>query len=193
MRFFTSDTHFGSIHAIIRENRPFKNFKAFDKYVVKLWNKQAGKNDIIYHLGDFVNYNDKEMDSWKSALLLIKKIKAKVILIIGNNEERIIKNHFNGIKEFKDYCISLGFLDVLKNEDIKINNINFHLTHYPKNHKKDMLNLFGHNHRATGLWKSYGLNVGCDLNHFKLHSENDIAKLLKQKINYWDNDENVTS
>ena len=81
MIFFTSDTHFSSIHAIIRENRPFKNFRAFDKHVIKLWNKQAGVDDIIYHLGDFVNYNDKENNSWQMALKLVKKIKAKALML----------------------------------------------------------------------------------------------------------------
>ena len=75
---------------------------------------------------------------------------------------------------------------------IEIKDINLHLTHFPKNHKKDKLNLFGHNHRATGHWKSYGINIGCDLNHFMLYSESDIIKLLKHKSNYWDKDENVT-
>lgn len=192
MIFFTSDTHFSSIHAIIRENRPFKNFRAFDKHVIKLWNKQAGVDDIIYHLGDFVNYNDKENNSWQMALKLVKKIKAKVILVIGNNEERIIQNYFKNFDDFKNYCISLGFYDVLKNQHIKIADTNIYLTHYPKNHKQGYVNLFGHTHRATGLWKSYGLNVGCDLNHFKLYSEKDILKLLKHKEDYWDKDENVT-
>ena len=46
MNYFTSDTHLGSIHAIIRENRPFKNSKSFDKYIIKLWNKQTTKQDF---------------------------------------------------------------------------------------------------------------------------------------------------
>ena len=42
-----------------------------------------------------------------------------------------------------------------------------------------------------GIYKSFGFNVGCDLNHFKLYSENDIKQLLKMKSLYWDKDENL--
>ncbi len=50
------------------------------------------------------------------------------------------------------------------------------------------MNLFGHTHRTTGLWKLYGLNVGCDLNHFYLFSEDEIFRLLELKSKWWDSD-----
>ena len=53
------------------------------------------------------------------------------------------------------------------------------------------MNLFGHSHRAIGLYTPYGFNVGCDLNHFRLYSENDIAHLLYMKNEYWDKDANI--
>ena len=62
-----------------------------NKKILKIWNKQAGKDDIIYHLGDFSNFNKFDSESYKTTYDYVKKIKAKVILIIGNNEERIIK------------------------------------------------------------------------------------------------------
>ena len=192
MIFFTGDTHFGSNHAIIRDNRPFKNFKKLDKYVIKIWNKQANKNDVIYHLGDFLNYNEKDTMSWKYSLRLVKKIKAKVILIIGNNEERVVSEQFQNFEEFRQYCLNLGFKDIVICADLIINKTHFHLIHYPKDHKTNVINLFGHTHRITGLWKSYGINVCCDLNYFKLYSENDILKLIRQKNKYWDTDENIT-
>ena len=191
MLFFTSDTHFGSNQIIIRENRPFKNYKNFKKYIIKLWNKQSKKDDIIYHLGDFINYNDKDQISWMKALSYVKKIKAKIILIIGNNEERIIDKTFKGdFQKFKDFCIGIGFFDVKKDDIIELKGQKFYLNHYPKKYKKGFTNLFGHTHRVTGLWKPFGINVGCDLNHFMLYSEKDVLKLVKQKNTYWDNDPN---
>ena len=64
----------------------------------------------------------------------------------------------------------------------------FYLNHFPRKHKNDCINLFGHTHRTTGLWKPYGLNVGCDINHFYLFSQNDIHLLLKRKAEWWDID-----
>lgn len=190
MIFFTSDTHFGGLDTIERENRPFKSCDKFNKYTIKLWNKQSGKNDIIYHLGDFVNYNEKDRISWSNAIRLAKKIKAKVILIIGNNEERVIKYHFgDNFDKFRQFCIDLGFQDVKKEEFLEFNNKKFYLNHFPRKHKDGYINLFGHTHRTTGVWKPFGLNMGCDLNHFYLYTVDEIERLLEVKNRRWDKDE----
>ena len=192
MLFFTSDLHFGSDYTIKFDNRPFKNSKQFEKFVIKHWNKIANLNDTIYVIGDFIDCHKIE-NSCVKKLLLVKKIKAKIVLIIGNNEERIIKYYFNNnFEKFKEYCLSCGFCDVKKFDIIKINETKFYLTHKPKNHRKDMLNLFGHSHKAMGLFKSFGFNIGCDLNNYKLYSEKDINSLLQKKENFWDKDENLS-
>ena len=54
-----------------------------------------------------------------------------------------------------------------------------------------MLNLFGHSHKAMGIYKSFGFNVGCDLNNYMPYSENDIIYLLQKKQEFWDKDENL--
>lgn len=191
MNFFTSDTHFGDNGIIKREIRPFKNFKQFEKKVIKLWNKQAKKNDTIYSVGDFFNYNKNDTKSWKNTLKLAKKIHAKIIIIVGNNEERIIKNEFdNNFENFKQILTQNGYHDVVFDAYININEFSYYLNHYPINKKDNYLTLFGHTHRSTGLWKPFGLNVGCDLNYFKLYSEDDIYNLSIEKQKFWDIDEN---
>ena len=60
MNFFTSDSHFTLMYkndTIKRDFRPFKTVKQMNRFIIKCWNKQAGKNDVIYHLGDFSNFN----------------------------------------------------------------------------------------------------------------------------------------
>lgn len=47
MRFFTSDTHFNSQNTIDMDKRPFSSTKQFDKYVLKLWNKQKRVTSFI--------------------------------------------------------------------------------------------------------------------------------------------------
>ena len=192
MQFFTSDIHFCDDGNLVVDGRPFKNYKKFDKYVIKMWNKDAKKGDIIYVVGDFVDCNNQENKTYLTCLNYIKKIKAQVVLIMGNNEERVVKFFFNNnFESFRKYCINLGFRDVYKTYTIQINNIPFHLVHKPKHYNPNMLNLFGHVHRSGGLYRPFGINVGCDLNHFKLYSENDILRLLKLKHTYWDIDQNL--
>ena len=190
MFYFTSDSHFYDQRNLITNNRPFKSIKSFDNYVIKLWNKQTTKNDTIYFLGDFVSCNGD--DGWKKSILYVKRLKAKVVLIIGNNEERIIKYFFDGdFDKFKNYCLNLGFVGVHKNLVINFDNTDFYLVHKPIHYNKNYINLFGHMHRSGGLYKPFGLNIGCDLNHFRLYSQKDIFFMLEMKQKFWDKDKNL--
>lgn len=192
MIFFTSDSHFLDETTFKIDNRPFKNVKQCDKFIIKTWNKQAHKNDTIYVIGDFVDCDNETSTSWKTALPYVKKIKADVILITGNNEDRIIKYFFNGnFEAFRQHCLNLGFKEVYKNLQIEILGQPVYLTHKPKDYKSGVLNLFGHMHRGGGIYKSFGFNIGCDLNHFRLYSTEDIKFLLYLKKDFWDKDENV--
>ncbi len=193
--FFTSDIHICSERILERENRPFKDSEEFKEFIINLWNTQTKEEDIIYVVGDFLNYNAYDKDSWKIGVETVKEIKPKVILIIGNNEERIINECFNGnFRKFRKFLIDKGFYDVKEDEYLTIDlNLNLYLNHYPSRHKEGFYNLFGHVHRASGLFKPFGLNVGCDLNHFLLFSEKDIIKFKKEASKYWLNDRDVNS
>jgi len=192
MNYFTADLHLGSNEILIRENRPFDNIVAFQNYCFSLWNKQLTKEDTLWIIGDFVNYNKNYLLSKNdvdNVFGVVKQINAKVILIIGNNEQRIIKElFFNNFDLFRYHLIEIGFSDVKREDFLVFENENFYLNHFPSSHIEKFVNLFGHTHRATGLWKPYGLNVGCDLNHFRLYSEKDILFLLEMKRKYWDTD-----
>ena len=192
MKFFTSDIHFSDENTFKVDNRPFKNVKKYNQFVIKQFNKVAKKDDIIYVIGDSIDCDNEKSNQFFEALKYVKKIKANVILIIGNNEERAIKYFFNNdFEKFKKHCIDLGYKDVLKDCYLSFGGYNFYLTHKPKDFKSDYFNLFGHVHRGSGIYKSFGLNVGTDLNHFRPYSENDILELIKFKSKYWDNDDDI--
>ena len=187
MYFFSSDTHLGDDGIVAQEARPFKHLKDFTKNLFKIWNKQTTKHDTIFVIGDFVDCDSENLHAWKQALPLVKKLKAQVVLILGNNEERIIKHFFNGdFEAFRQHCLSLGYKDVLKNHILKMRDKEFYLTHKPLDYKKDYINLFGHVHAAGGMYYPFGLNVACDLYHFKLVSEDIVFHFLGKKKKYWD-------
>ena len=191
MNYFTADSHF-SINdksVITRDFRPFESLEEMNEKIIEVWNNQASENDIIYHLGDFVNYNKLDLD-YEPLLKLVQRIKAKVVLILGNNERRILDYQFNGeFEEFKRYLMSCGFYDVIKNKtNLKIGDNEFCLTHCPIDANKEIIyNLFGHIHKCAFV-KKYGFNVGVDNHYFKLFSENDILELYTRLKFY---DENV--
>ena len=187
MNFFTSDIHFSDIETMMHEGRPFKSIKHYDKYIVSLWNKMMDKNDTLYVIGDLLDSNTKtSIECWLEAFKFIKKVKANIVLIIGNNEQRIIKRNFqNNFEEFRQFCLNNGIKDVKRNEKLSFGGYNFYLTHEPKNSKSNYINLVGHLHRTGGLWFPLGLNMACDLNYFKPFSEHDILFQLKQKAKYF--------
>ena len=189
MLFFTSDTHFYDYDTLILDDRPFQSAEEFDTFVISTWNSQAKKGDTIFVIGDFVDCDGKGYDGWKTSIKYVQKINADVVLIVGNNEERVIKTCFNNdFDSFREYCLKIGFKEVYKNLTLNICNVDFYLVHKPKERRNDMLNLFGHLHRSCGLYKPYGFNVGCDLNHYRLYDEFNIKKFLNMKKQYWDKD-----
>lgn len=190
--FFTADTHFGLndfYGTVARDFRPFKSPRQMNAKIVKLWNKQAKKNDVIYHLGDFVNYNYKDIKSYDKCFKIVRKIKAKVVLVLGNNEKRILLHEFgNDFEKFKSYLLNVGFCEVYENDYyMDLREFKLYLNHFPVNHKDDYINLFGHIH-GTGFVKRYGYNVGIDNHYLSLFSEQDIVNLIGNRSLY---DENV--
>ncbi len=76
----------------------------------------------------------------ENALELPSKFTAKIELIIGNNEQRLIDDKFDhSVEKFKNECLNYGFYTVKYNDKISIMNTEYFLTHYPINHDKLLL------------------------------------------------------
>ena len=190
--FFTADPHFSlnDIEGTIkRDFRPFETLEQMNETIIETWNKQAFSDDIIYLIGDFVNYNFRDKENFDSCYSLVKKINAKVVLILGNNDDRVMQYEFGGdFEKFKEYLLLKGFFDVVKNSlDLELRNTKLHLTHFPKNHKEDVINLFGHVHGCVFV-KKYGFNVGIDNHYLGLFSEDEIFDLIERQKFF---DENI--
>ena len=186
MLFFTADQHFSDPITFNIERRPFKNVFQCDKFMLKRLNKVAKKTDTIYFIGDFFDCDGPEFTSWRdTAAKYVKKIKAQKILIIGNNEQRIIKYFYNNnFEAFKKWCLDLGFLDVLQNATVSFNGNTYFLTHKPVDFKPDMITLFGHMHRDSGMYKSFGINLSASLHYFLPLSESDIEYWVSRYPTY---------
>ena len=100
MKFFTADIHFSDALTMKTDNRPFKNIKEYDKFIVSNCNKMAKKGDTIYVVGDLLDCDGPNTNEWKIGLKQVEKINADIVLIMGNNEDRVVKyffdNSFNG-------------------------------------------------------------------------------------------------
>lgn len=156
MIYFTSDTHFGSHRVLELSKRPFSSVEEMDQTIINNWNEIVGKDDIVYHLGDFGDYE-------KSNLL-----NGKIILIQGNYEEVDLK-----AKEgyFKIHNANFQFKpwDYITLPDGSLTFLN----HYPIRHHDNKFNLFGHIHKLC-MVKLYGLNVGTDCHNFMPINEETV-------------------
>ena len=178
MIFFTSDTHFGSDRTLKFSRRPFANTQEMDEKMINNWNKVVGKDDIVYHLGDFGNYD------------VLKKLNGKITLILGNYEQNALKTDFKGnFLEFSTYLKKIGFCDVIEDHLIlSINDSSYFLTHEPLNCSKEYFNLFGHIHEKCKC-KRFGLNIGIDCFNFAPASIDDVEFYKDAILNHYD--ENV--
>ena len=82
--FFTSDTHFGHRNIIKYCQRPFSCIEEMDDALIANWNRVVGKDDIIFHLGDFAMGGSAE---WSR---LLQKLNGKIYLILGNHDLKTI-------------------------------------------------------------------------------------------------------
>lgn len=83
--FFSSDLHFKHRRIVEYTNRGvFTTQENHDNDLIDLWNSQVKKNDIVYHLGDFV-FNCWKLDVFKS---VTDKLNGQKILIRGNHCSR---------------------------------------------------------------------------------------------------------
>jgi calcineurin-like phosphoesterase family protein len=158
---FTSDTHFGSQRTLELSKRPFKTVKGMDEAIIDNWNSVVSKDDIIYHLGDFGDYER------------VKELNGNITLICGNYEIDDIGNNFNcDYKKFMDHILDLGFNDIYINEHhiwIRDNSHRINMVHepskIPQTLKDNEYNLFGHIHGLQRI-KKRGLNVGVDAHNY---------------------------
>lgn len=126
--FVTSDTHFGHTNIIGYANRPFSDVKEMDECLIENWNSVVGKNQHVFHLGDFafgnVEYQRK----------ILSRLNGKIHFVRGNHDH----NHPEGFDNLPD-IIELktqGRLWVLSHYAFRVWNCSH----------RGAINLYGHSH-----------------------------------------------
>lgn len=151
MSFLYQILTFGQERTRVLSKRPYNSTEKMTKDMINKWNETVKPNDIVFHLGDFGDYN------------LRKHLNGKIILICGNYEDKLTD------KELLAY----GFNEVHRGSySIKYNNNTVTMQHEPHKVKdrrhlteSGIINLFGHIHKLCMI-KKYGLNVGADCHNF---------------------------
>lgn len=178
---FTSDTHFNHANIIKFCNRPFKDIKEHDEVLIENWNNRVGKDDLVFHLGDFCFGGSYEWNKYLDAL------NGKIILIIGNHDRKNLRQGYITKFEF-----------VTPQMQITIGKQSIYLNHMPflcyAGSWRNVWQLFGHVHSGPNSNKDgidiprleylYPLqyDVGVDNNDFVPISYQEIKAKIDSQI-----------
>jgi len=165
--FFTADSHFFHKNIISYCQRPFKSVEEMHKVLIENWNKVVGRNDLVYHLGDFGMGNISDLQK------LREKLNGQIVLIAGGHDKAIVADliasdyMFLKIRHLLTLQTSIGKI-VLCHYPLRV----WDCSHYNSYH------LFGHCHGSQKTWgKSY--DVGVDTNNFTPLSLSEISNIMK--------------
>ena len=128
-----------------------------DAAIIERWNSVVSKNDIVYHLGDFI------MGDLTDGLNKIHQLNGKIRLAIGNHDTENRLKEFTRLSNIED--IQFGYR-------IKEGKKTFLLSHYPQltgNYDNSKTySIHGHIHFLTKFWEledelhNLMYNVSCE-------------------------------
>lgn len=189
---FTSDTHFGHLRIPLYSRREFCLSESEVSTVRRIWNEKSqrnshwhpsqdsvnrmddhlidqinehvGRDDILWHLGDFCFWRREELFSFARSYR--ERIRCRnLFLVAGNHDSPEVKHVFDGYFDYKE---------------IKVQSKNIVLSHYAhcfwnRSHYGSWM-LYGHAHGSAEKWLDenmpgrLSMDVGVD-NAFKILGE----------------------
>ena len=183
--FFTSDTHFNHDNILRFCARPYETAAEMNEDLIRRWNSKVGKNDIIFHLGDF---------AWGGAtkwIPILERLNGVKILCLGNHDESNITP-----------TSEVYFKDIKYQYKIMVGKYQVYLNHYPfltwgGVYRENVWQFFGHVHSVSAVNPTYNTgtdakrlvhlfpsqyDVGCDLNNYTPLSFDEIKKIILKQI-----------
>jgi calcineurin-like phosphoesterase family protein len=105
--FITSDTWFGRPQILdIAKRTSFSSIDDMNEKLIKNWNKQVKKSDVVFHLGNF---------AWdpQTAKNVLKKLNGEITFLVGNSDDALleVEHEFDNITVLEDQIIELPEFD----------------------------------------------------------------------------------
>jgi len=159
--FFTSDTHYSHKNIIRFSNRPFANVEEMNEELIERYNSVVGKDDIVYHIGDFAF--ERNHSYLKE---IIGRLNGEKHFVAGNHDKVMFKDDIKSMfKTFKTFPYSEIYVD---DEDARGGKQHIVLCHYAmrvwnKSHHGSF-HLYGHSHGSLPedeSLRSFDVGVDC--------------------------------
>ncbi|MCL2415237.1 MAG: metallophosphoesterase family protein [Defluviitaleaceae bacterium] len=160
--YFIADTHFGHLDIIKHCNRPFNNADEMNRILRKNWNERVKDNDDVYIVGDFCF----RTDGVGEAIAIAKSLRGRKYLIIGNHDEKMLKD-----ARYRE-C----FVEICDIGKITLDGERIVMCHYPiaewDGFFRGSWHIYGHIHNArnqafaTMRAHERALNAGADITNF---------------------------
>jgi calcineurin-like phosphoesterase family protein len=171
---FTSDHHFGHKNIIEFSQRPFADVDEMNAEMIKRWNEKVGKDDIVYHLGDFALISTSKLKP------IIQQLNGRICLITGNHENAAlecadslewVKDYYELVVEDKDAHNDKRLI-VLFHYAMRVWNASHHGSWH----------LYGHSHGSLpDDITSLSFDIGVDCHDFYPLSYSDVKKIMSAK------------
>lgn len=162
--------------------RDFDNEEEMTNVLVENINKTVGKNDILYHLGDWSFAGKQNIYNFR------KRLYVKTIhLILGNHDLGLRNNSIIKLDNGKYVNSQNLFTSCQEILHKKIGGINMALCHYPiasfYKQNRGGIHLHGHVHFDKTIYNKRGLNVCID-NHseFKPFHIEEVKNIINSRI-----------
>lgn len=164
--FFTSDTHFYHENIIKYCNRPFSSVDEMNEKLIEKWNSVVGKNDIVWHLGDFC-FGQKDNIS-----KIIPKLNGRINLVMGNHDHQKVKFYYDsGFNRVYDRQIIINGFYILSHAPLQFLNDNC-----------PFFNIYGHVHDSPiyNTWSKCGCCVCVERHDYKPISWKEIQNHIEK-------------
>lgn len=175
MNYYFADSHFGHANIIRMNKRPFENIEKMNAIMIDNWNNQVkNDNDDVYIVGDLFYKSGDPVP-------VLKQLKGKKHLIVGNHDGSILKNPVakRFFVEIKD------MLTIWEEKQMIV------LCHYPmiewNGYFRDSIHLYGHIHNNTQndtytIMKNRknAYNVGADILSYAPRTLEEVIQMNKE-------------
>ncbi len=167
MNWLISDTHFSHKNIIKYCNRPFKSIIVMNETIINNINRDVGKNDILWHLGDWAYGRETNKET---IVQIRKEIRCENIILILGNHDKLIKSaqYLRALFSAVIPCF-IGFIE----------GHSFILTHWPMDREENLLI-----RSATKEWLRYHSTSICLHGHTHNNSNATKWNMCVENNNY---------